>query len=338
MNNPYNNSNNNKKRRKTNHGSSSSSSSYFIPNHNHTTTKSECYAVVSGRQDGIYFSREEMMVQKQGHPLCMIRSFKSINEAKRYLEQQHGLIAVETGGWITTDGRPILYTKQRSGNNNNNNNNNSNVATRDDSSGSTASSKVSPMNSITNRYSPLHSIASTNTTKSIYSMDDSNPEEEEQEQDKKVAHRSPLVAVAKKNKPTLKEIIEIDSSDSDNDEKNVENKRNTKAAAAGGKRTKHASKRLLPKQKKDDLNNEVIRLDSDDNDSEEYRPDAAGVSGTGEIEFDTIQQEAIDAAFEGRNVFITGVAGTGKSLVTTKIVNDAKAMRKEIAVAAPTGS
>jgi transcriptional regulator with GAF, ATPase, and Fis domain len=293
--------------------------------------------VVSGRQDGIYFSREEMMVQKQGHPLCMIRSFKSINEAKRYLEQQHGLIAVETGGWITTDGRPILYTNQRSGNNNNNNNS-SNVATRDDSSGSTASSKVSPMNSITKRYSPLHSNTSTDTTKSIYSIDDSSPEEE-QKQYKKVAHRSPLVAVAKKNKPTLKEIIEIDSSDSDNDEKNVENKRNTKAAAAAaGKRTKHASKRLLPKEKKDDLNKEVIRLDSDDNDSEEYRPDAAGGSGTGEIEFDTIQQEAIDAAFEGRNVFITGVAGTGKSLVTAKIVNDAKAMRKEIAVAAPTGT
>jgi ATP-dependent exoDNAse (exonuclease V) alpha subunit len=34
---------------------------------------------------------------------------------------------------------------------------------------------------------------------------------------------------------------------------------------------------------------------------------------------------------------ITGVAGTGKSAVTQKIVHDAKEMRKEIACAAPTG-
>jgi ATP-dependent DNA helicase PIF1 len=42
-------------------------------------------------------------------------------------------------------------------------------------------------------------------------------------------------------------------------------------------------------------------------------------------------------AFEGKNVFITGVAGTGKSLVTQKIVNDSKNLRKQVAVAAPTG-
>lgn len=32
--------------------------------------------------------------------------------------------------------------------------------------------------------------------------------------------------------------------------------------------------------------------------------------------FDAVQQEAIDAAMAGKNVFLTGVAGTGKSLVT----------------------
>ena len=34
---------------------------------------------------------------------------------------------------------------------------------------------------------------------------------------------------------------------------------------------------------------------------------------------------------------LKGVAGTGKSLVTRKIVENAKAMNKEVAVAAPTG-
>ena len=88
MNNPYNNTNSNKKRRITSQ-SSGSSSYYFQSHNNQTTAKSECYAVVQGRQDGIYFSREEMMTQKQGHPLCMIRSFKSINEAK-YIHGSYG--------------------------------------------------------------------------------------------------------------------------------------------------------------------------------------------------------------------------------------------------------
>ena len=52
---------------------------------------------------------------------------------------------------------------------------------------------------------------------------------------------------------------------------------------------------------------------------------------------DPIQQQAIDAAMQGKNIFLTGVAGTGKSYVTQKIVQYAKQMKKEVAVAAPTG-
>jgi hypothetical protein len=52
---------------------------------------------------------------------------------------------------------------------------------------------------------------------------------------------------------------------------------------------------------------------------------------------DPIQQQAIDAAMQGKNIFLTGVAGTGKSFVTQKIVQNAKLMKKEVAVAAPTG-
>jgi ATP-dependent DNA helicase PIF1 len=52
---------------------------------------------------------------------------------------------------------------------------------------------------------------------------------------------------------------------------------------------------------------------------------------------DPIQQQAIDAAMQGKNIFLTGVAGTGKSYVTQKIVQYAKRMKKEVAVAAPTG-
>ena len=52
---------------------------------------------------------------------------------------------------------------------------------------------------------------------------------------------------------------------------------------------------------------------------------------------DSIQQQAIDAALEGKNIFLTGVAGTGKSFVTQRIVENAKAKKQEVAVAAPTG-
>lgn len=55
------------------------------------------------------------------------------------------------------------------------------------------------------------------------------------------------------------------------------------------------------------------------------------------LAFDAIQQGAIYEAIMGRNIFITGVAGTGKSLITKKIVEDAKKMGKNVAVAAPTG-
>ncbi|KAG7363024.1 TPR domain protein [Nitzschia inconspicua] len=80
---------------------------------------------------------------------------------------------------------------------------------------------------------------------------------------------------------------------------------------------------------------DIIDIHSDDDDEKTEYTKAS--SPTLDIGFDDIQQQAIDAAFEGKNVFITGVAGTGKSLVTQKIVNDARDMRKNVAVAAPTG-
>jgi hypothetical protein len=75
---------------------------------------------------------------------------------------------------------------------------------------------------------------------------------------------------------------------------------------------------------------DVINLDSDSHESsKEEKPK--------ELNLDPIQQQAIDAAMEGKNIFITGVAGTGKSLVTKLIVEHAKALKHEVAVAAPTG-
>jgi ATP-dependent DNA helicase PIF1 len=53
--------------------------------------------------------------------------------------------------------------------------------------------------------------------------------------------------------------------------------------------------------------------------------------------FDEKQKQVIQLAAEGGNIFLTGVAGTGKSKVTERIISDARAKGKRVAVAAPTG-
>jgi len=50
-----------------------------------------------------------------------------------------------------------------------------------------------------------------------------------------------------------------------------------------------------------------------------------------------MQMSVIEKAQAGGNIFLTGVAGTGKSAVTERIVSDARAAGKQVAVAAPTG-
>lgn len=54
-------------------------------------------------------------------------------------------------------------------------------------------------------------------------------------------------------------------------------------------------------------------------------------------DLDALQKKAVDAALAGINVFITGVAGTGKSRVTQRIVAACQQAGRQVAVAAPTG-
>lgn len=53
--------------------------------------------------------------------------------------------------------------------------------------------------------------------------------------------------------------------------------------------------------------------------------------------FDAKQREVIGLAAAGANIFLTGVAGTGKSAVIERIVSDARAAGKSVALTAPTG-
>ena len=49
------------------------------------------------------------------------------------------------------------------------------------------------------------------------------------------------------------------------------------------------------------------------------------------------QQEAYDILMSGQNVFLTGDAGTGKTFLINKFIEDAKEMKKNIVITAPTG-
>jgi len=52
---------------------------------------------------------------------------------------------------------------------------------------------------------------------------------------------------------------------------------------------------------------------------------------------DEVQKRGLQAALEGKNIFITGVAGTGKSLLLRRIKYELKIKSKKVAVVAPTG-
>ena len=55
------------------------------------------------------------------------------------------------------------------------------------------------------------------------------------------------------------------------------------------------------------------------------------------LEFSTLQTKAIEAAEKGRNIFLTGGAGVGKSAVVKEIIRRMEAKGKRVVVLAPTG-
>jgi ATP-dependent DNA helicase PIF1 len=61
------------------------------------------------------------------------------------------------------------------------------------------------------------------------------------------------------------------------------------------------------------------------------------VSDPPAVALDQVQQEALNDVMSGRNMFITGVGGTGKSVLLTAIKKKLEEKGKEVAVTAPTG-
>lgn len=56
-----------------------------------------------------------------------------------------------------------------------------------------------------------------------------------------------------------------------------------------------------------------------------------------EVNFSKKQQEFIDAVMEGKSIFLTGEAGSGKSFVVREVIKMLKEKGKQVLVAAPTG-
>ena len=73
-----------------------------------------CYAVAQGRQCGIFFSWDQAHAQIQHTPAgsSICKAFRSEAEARKFLEATHQLVPSSPengGGWLTTDGAPVLY-------------------------------------------------------------------------------------------------------------------------------------------------------------------------------------------------------------------------------------
>ena len=84
-----------------------------------TTTYSvnggSCYAVAQGRQCGIFFSWDQAHAQIQHTADGICKAFRSEAEARKFLEETHQLVPSQTdsGGWLTTDGAPVLYERSK---------------------------------------------------------------------------------------------------------------------------------------------------------------------------------------------------------------------------------
>lgn len=80
-----------------------------------------------------------------------------------------------------------------------------------------------------------------------------------------------------------------------------------------------------------------LRAPADPNGSEDDGTVAAAAATPPQAELSPEQEQAFDAICSGQNVFITGPAGTGKSLVLGRAVAALRAAGKAVQVTAPTG-
>ncbi|VEU40045.1 unnamed protein product [Pseudo-nitzschia multistriata] len=326
-----------------------------------SSSSSSCAAVASG----IYFSYDEakqQIVESRRASLSSLASdagvkfqrFDKVSDAELFLHERGFVPTIESGGWISArDRSPILYeyslAKQAA--------NNSNKSSSGKGSSSHPTVRVTPTSNLINTNSEAVSQRlwpnNEHQREHVHATDHSRYQQQHQDQHQHQQH--PYIH-------STQPVISIDSS--------PESSLPPAAAACSSyfqqkelvvSPSRKRQKRRRPRSNSNSESSSISVLDDDefdfyDRQQHDSKPTAKGENSkhgenrdentstsTPDVqcqacpEFDIVQQRAIDAALIGKNVFLTGVAGTGKSLVTKRIVEDAKCMRKEVAVAAPTG-
>lgn len=274
-----------------------------------------CFAVANGRITGIFFSLAEATVQIRGFLGANIRSFPSVQQAGDYLKL-HGLSPNESGGWLSSkkDQPPLLYSKITTI---------GHSSKKDDDV--VEPSTVTPttlLNHYTSQQPP-----SVRPSPFKYGLDHpSSMGGKENEQ---------LRPVISSDKSPHEE-ASIALSSSPNERRWV--RKHTHRRVEDPQIVRTGNKKAKRMLNSDGETSAASLDDKNDKKQQSSSDDSAAVTPAPKVSFDAIQLRAIDAALEGKNVFLTGVAGTGKSLVTQTIVHNAETvLRREVACAAPTG-
>jgi DNA replication protein DnaC len=294
--------------------------------YNRTTTTSSsnsrgaCFAVADGRSTGIFFSLAEALVQIKGFPGAKISNFPSVQQAREFLEA-HGLSPLDSGGWLSTrkDRPPLLYSKRAYG------------SKKGDSFVVVESSAVTTTPTTPWPNPSSQQLSSSTMTSPFFHGRHHLPSSLGREEPQQVR---PIVS--RDTSPQEGASVPSSSPDGRQGQKHTREHVDTRNLLTESKKAKVCE--IINSDGDCDQRGEAPapkQLEDNSNPTQSSMDDRAAVP---EVSFDSIQRRAIDAALEGKNVFLTGVAGTGKSLVTQTIVHNAKTvLRREVACAAPTG-
>ena len=333
-------------------------------NSNNNNSNAGCFAVVNDQNGaGIYFTSEEAKRQviknrsstssssnnaNSNNNDCDFQGFNKVKDAENFLRER-GYVPVKSGGWIDAKGKnPIIYNR-------NSRTTKQVTPTPNAMSYPVSSSQGSVIPGSSNNGGTVVVDRNQKHTQHLWSnhQHGATAQQQQHQPQQNQYHRQQQQNQNQQRQNLYHQpIISIDS-DSDSSPESKQHKKQQQEPNRKRTGLQSVQKQLGKKQKQLDTeynNNNNNNKQKDDDDEDD---DGVGVGRRGNKkkisaglpslqppppqEFDVIQQRAINAALNGNNVFITGVAGTGKSLVTKKIVEDAKRFKKEVAVAAPTG-
>jgi len=312
--------------------------SFFQKRKRNSSSNAGCYAVVNNQNDeessssspsGIYFSFEEakrLVVSNRSSCTgkgndCVFKGFDKVNDADIFLREL-AFSPVKSGGWIAKGKTPIIYTR-----------NLKQVTPTNAMAYSERKVKCGNIIPSSNR----SAVDNKKTMQHLWSnhqhgsRTQQHHRRQDQQQQQNIYPR-PIISIDSDSSPEPELKLKQQQLQQES------NRKRTELQSVQQKLGKKQKRECKPAKSEREEN--VIDDDDSNNDGIDggRRGKSTGLpSMQPHPEFDAIQRRAINAAFAGNNVFITGVAGTGKSLVTKKIVEDAKLLKREVAVAAPTG-